>query len=886
MGTRPDYANAIIAIRGFAEVLGREIDRIIPEFTDHSIRHMDCMWWVADEVITENEAQQLSAGESLLLAGAFYLHDLGMAFAATSEGVAALRATPAYSAAFQRLQRAGAIAPERADVLAIRLVSRELHAQKALELATKPIPGLERYLIEDSEFRKRWSHLLGQISESHHWGLDQVHRILGSRNATPTSDGELADLGYVACLLRIVDYAHVNSDRADDLERALRSEINPDSSVHWNAQANITGPSRQQDELVYSCTSPIADVDAWWLFFDTASGLNNEIRSVREYLKSRSISSGRFSLQGVRGVESPQSFTQYVQLAGDTVPIDVRVQPHSMERVVELLGGKQLYGADGMAPLRELIQNARDAISLRTAVDQSNGARPSEGRISITFHEEKERSILAIRDNGIGMKRDVVVRHLIGVGSDFWHSAEFYRDFGKAEENGFEPIGKFGIGFLSVFMLGDYIEVETEAVGAPRVKLTLRGVGRRGHLSETPSTGNIGTEVKVRLNPGVTLSATRLASVVRARAPMLGVPIDIAVRSSGSVVSETIQPGWWKHIDERDLMTFVKTWHSYAYNGREPEPNGDRAYRYYPVHTGGKFDLMGWPGPNPQLLSGNARAVSGGGETAYGVLRCSQGIAIDVAHHADVTGIMEIGRVELTASRESVDIGAAKRGYRRQMAGEDEHGRALTEALRSEVLGKLNDLDRFGMIPARLRFLRYLGSVYGMALLRETSARWIPVLEPPGNIIHRSFAELVATLAQQTRLIVGTGLSHASAYSIAVGRIPMIELGQTLAVAFRHEEIDIGYSDKERLKLEHAGSIVDTFDGVIDKLPASSVKLELLPFLLELIAEAWELPQEKIRAQEWILDVENEIFWSLLSRGVEGQDGLRQAARAFPWKTR
>jgi len=62
------------------------------------------------------------------------------------------------------------------------------------------------------------------------------------------------------------------------------------------------------------------------------------------------------------GVEVPEAFTKFVSLGGNTAPIDIRVQPHSMERVVELLGGKQLYGSDQLAPIRELIQNARDAI--------------------------------------------------------------------------------------------------------------------------------------------------------------------------------------------------------------------------------------------------------------------------------------------------------------------------------------------------------------------------------------------------------------------------------------------------------------------------------------------------------------------------------------------
>jgi hypothetical protein len=877
LSERVEYVNAIHAIRTIADQIGRQVERLIPDFTDHSVRHMDALWRVADQVLTTAEAEQLSPGESLLLGASFYIHDLGMAFAATNQGIAEIRSTQEYAGTAERLQRVCRVPKERSDILAIRLASREIHARKALDLVTKIIPGVDRYLIEDSEFRSRWGHLIGQIAESHHWHLDRLHRVLGTRNATPTADGEVADLAYVACLLRVIDYAHINRERAPNLERAFRSEMSADSLVHWDAQANITGPLRQHDELVYSCTAPIDDVDAWWLFFDMASGLNNEIRLVREYLNARAISTHRFSLQGVRGVESPQTFTQYVQLAGDIAPIDIRVQPHSMERVVELLGGRQLYGPDLLAPLRELIQNARDAIGLRVAMDRVNGLESRLGRMTISADDHEGHLVLTVRDNGIGMKRGVVVRHLIGVGSDYWHSVEFFRDFGKAAENGFEPIGKFGIGFLSVFMLGDLVEVETESAGATRVQLRLRGLGRRGDLRETPGTGEVGTEIRIRLKPFATELTSRLAAIVRARAPMLNVPIDVRVRSGASLTSETIEPGWWKHVDDAELSSFIQNWGGIAFLGKPRQGDPDIDMRRFGRKVGNRFDLVGWPGLKPQLISEEARAFSSGGEPADGVLRCSQGIAIDVVGDPDLTGIMDIGRVELTASRESLNDEQIYARPRRARFATKKGNDLLAAALVPEVLAKMNDLERFGMVPARLTFLRHLASVYGKDILSQTSLRWIPVLEPPGNLIHRSYRELVDTLSKEARVVVGVGISPASTYSLAAGRVPSSELGRTMVLCFRHEEIDISYSAKERLKLEHGAYIEGTFDDVLKNLTGSSMKLELLPLLVDLISEAWRTSTDELRRQRWTLDIDGEIFRSALERGSTAPMGTRSS---------
>jgi len=158
-------------------------------------------------------------------------------------------------------------------------------------------------------------------------------------------------------------------------------------------------------------------------------------------------------------------------------------------------------------------------------MERADGRVPAPGEITVTLKETGGQAILAIRDNGVGMTRSVLRKHLVGVGSDFWNSVEFYRDYRKAIDSGFRPIGKFGIGFLSVFMLGDHVEVETEAIGNNKLHLILDGLGKRGVLRETKLTGQAGTEVRVTLKERQRELAENLAHVVRARAPMLKIPM-------------------------------------------------------------------------------------------------------------------------------------------------------------------------------------------------------------------------------------------------------------------------------------------------------------------------------------------------------------------------
>jgi len=645
-----EYATQLLQIRKVAGILASKIAISLPEYTDHSIKHMDSLWQVTVRVLTATEIGKFSAGEAFLLGASFYLHDLGMAASVTKEGSEEIQTTQQYKAALARLKALSGKDDSTAHELAIREATRELHANKALELATLELPALGRFLIEDSDFRERWGHTLGSIAQSHHWSLGEVERALGVRNLVPSPDGDQIDLGYVACVLRVVDFAHINRERAPRLERMLRPEIPPESAIHWDAQAEITGPDRDGDLLVFGCTKPVQKADGWWLFYDFSRNLDTEIRGVHDYLRSRTVSASRFSLQGVKGTENPTVFSQYVRLPQNVVPIDIRVHPDSMERVVDLLGGKQIYGHDQLAPIRELIQNARDAIELRRALERAEGTPVTTGQITVTLDPKEGKSTLKVTDDGVGMTMGVVQKHLVGVGSDFWNSVDFFRDFTKAADAGFRPIGKFGIGFLSIFMLGDHVEVETEARGAKRISLTLHGIGRRGELSERPATGRVGTEVRVTLRAPLAQMLADLPNIIRARAPMLTIPILVNVIKDGLAAPERIEPGWWKTAPEEDLISFVRHWRDIAYQGaprphpHEPLDIWRHNWRLFETQSdfGGKWSVAGWPASKPQYIDDSERLISLGGEPCPGLVTCSQGVAVALARSPDITGIVEL----------------------------------------------------------------------------------------------------------------------------------------------------------------------------------------------------------------------------------------------------
>ena len=331
---------------------------------------MDALWIVCDQVFTSQELEKFSIGEAFVLSAAFYIHDLAMAMAATPEGRKTLEASHSYQSCIAQLTSSHDLNEEDAKLIALRVSARETHAQNADWLVDRSLPGLDRFLVESKEIRDSWGDYIGKVAASHHWSIQKVDANLGHRGRLPDASSGAVDLGFVACALRIIDYAHINAGRASSLDRVLRARISEDSIVHWYAQERISGPRREGDLLVYASMRPITDVDAWWIFYEMATGLDREITAVADYLNSRAISVDRFSLEGVKGVRSPQAFATLVR-PHDFEPVDIRFRPDSMSRLVGLLGGRTLYGDDFFAPIRELLQNARDAIHLRQAIEKT-----------------------------------------------------------------------------------------------------------------------------------------------------------------------------------------------------------------------------------------------------------------------------------------------------------------------------------------------------------------------------------------------------------------------------------------------------------------------------------------------------------------------------------
>jgi hypothetical protein len=171
-------------------------------------------------------------------------------------------------------------------------------------------------------------------------------------------------------------------------------------------------------------------------------------------------------LQRLNGQISPSFFFNDVLYEIEAIgyaPVDLKFNVDT-SAALQLLTGNRLY-ADNRVFLRELIQNAVDACHLKERLQK--GYRPS---IAIRFNDDI--SIVAVRDNGIGMDRQWIDKYFLTIGISLYQSAEV-RSARQRSRIDFSFISQFGIGFLSSFLVAAKIVIKTRKADQPGLQITI-----------------------------------------------------------------------------------------------------------------------------------------------------------------------------------------------------------------------------------------------------------------------------------------------------------------------------------------------------------------------------------------------------------------------------
>jgi len=441
----------------------------VPGLTVHDLTHMDALWEMLDILV--DGSYPLNPAEVYVLGGAILLHDSAMTIHAYKGGLQEVKECAEYTDALSYFQSntnldVGCSEYELASQkYATSAALRLKHAEQAEALATQDwadkFSGDARYLIENSELREHYAYSIGLIAHSHNWNISQLIKKLSESKGAFTSFPNAWSVNELklALILRCIDAMHIDDRRAPSFTSSIRY-IGPESLIHWEFQNKLAKPSfdAESQKLVYTSKSPftVDKAPAWNLCFDTIQMIDKELRDSGDTLQQLGLPP--FKVTGVVGVRSPDSLSNYVQVSGWT-PLPLNLSVSDVPSLAKTLGGKDLYNYP-LTPLRELIQNAADAIEARSVLEDDFELL-ADGKITIKINELDEEIILEVLDNGIGMSERVLTKALLDFGLSFWKSSAARSEFPGLQKFTNKLRGRYGIGFFSVFMWSNNVTVSS-----------------------------------------------------------------------------------------------------------------------------------------------------------------------------------------------------------------------------------------------------------------------------------------------------------------------------------------------------------------------------------------------------------------------------------------
>ncbi|WP_167502685.1 HD domain-containing protein [Streptomyces malaysiensis] len=510
-GQRERLRVSYLALRDTAAVLLSENARSLPDFTVHDISHVDALWETASLMCGDQVV--LNPAEAYVLGCAFVLHDAAMGSAAYDMNVPSAFGEQRWRdlvsvAYFQQhgcwpgQEKLDAPPAEIAEVCLATAI-RETHAEQALRLVDQPwrsTAGNEIFLIQDLQLREAYGPLIGDLAASHWWPVHMLaDRFRQAKGSLPWQPAEwIIEPLKLASILRLADAAQIDSRRAPTFLFALRKPQGI-AREHWRFQEHVSRPHLNGDRITYTSLRPFSsdDAAAWWLALDYLRGIDEELKKVDALLHD--LGRSRLAARAVAGVDSPERFAELFPVS-DWRPIDAVVKVTDVPALVGTLGGEQLYGKEPEVAVRELIQNAQDAVLARCALEPDF----TDGRVDVRLTENGDSWCLEISDNGVGMDEETLVHGLLDFGTSGWSTTRVRSRLPGLASGGFQPNGRFGIGFFSVFLLGAEVELITRRYDASMSdarRLSFEGSSRRPLLMPllAQRRASLGTTVRVTL---------------------------------------------------------------------------------------------------------------------------------------------------------------------------------------------------------------------------------------------------------------------------------------------------------------------------------------------------------------------------------------------------
>ena len=208
--------------------------------------------------------------------------------------------------------------------------------------------------------------------------------------------------------------------------------------------------------------------------------------------------------------------------------------------------------------LRELISNASDALDkTRFELNRGTDIADPEEDLAIRITVDKDKKFLTIADTGIGMSKDELVSNLGTIAKS--GTEEFIKQVSEEKENPDNIIGRFGVGFYSVFMVADQVRIKSRSADKAEHPVRWVSDGMGGYevedLDETMSRGTV-IEIQLKEDCQEYLEPERIKSIIKKHSNFISFPIYVDQEKVNTV------PALWKEskfaISKEQYTEFYK----------------------------------------------------------------------------------------------------------------------------------------------------------------------------------------------------------------------------------------------------------------------------------------------------------------------------------------
>lgn len=423
------FASKVLeASNNIEELINKKTTINFPNYTNHDMRHsiniMDTMYELIKQNIDDFNQLELS-----MMIYAALFHDIGMSI--NDNEIKKIKNSISkylFGQKFDLIKKN--IGSEN---LALQDVVRSQHGKISNDLIVNEYSEYFKLPNTSISFAKE----IGMICQSHtetEFYLDKlpVEKIKGEYSCNPQ---------FIAILLRVADILDIDATRTP-YELYKNINLNEYSNEEWLKNLSVENTKKifkHNHQRLVKLEGNVKDIKVHRKLLNYVQWIENELAIAVE--KTTNMKK-KYQLHLNTKVQNN------IQPIGYTVP-DLKLNI-DYKAVTNLLMGESIYGSKNLG-LRELIQNSIDACMIKKE-KVGDSYKPI---IEINICKEKDQVI--IKDNGLGMNESIIKKYFLNVGKSYYKSPDFLN-----YEHNYNPIGNFGIGFLSCFMLSPHVQVNTK----------------------------------------------------------------------------------------------------------------------------------------------------------------------------------------------------------------------------------------------------------------------------------------------------------------------------------------------------------------------------------------------------------------------------------------